>query len=111
LKIEGGEVAESENKNGGPVPENGVGKGCQRTKIGHLVGKNALITDGVGSAVEAFALSRDVEFRAPAFNIVAARVGRDGTGDSVVHVADTAVSNIIRVDVDYTPLKQKRILR
>jgi len=42
-------VSNAQNDNGAPVPENGIGKGRQGSGVGHLIGKDALVTKGVGT--------------------------------------------------------------
>lgn len=84
LKIQSRQVAESQNKNGGPVPENSIGKGRQRQSITHLIVKDALIPKGIGAIVNGTAGADVGDIAAVQFGVVAASIGNIFAGHTLV---------------------------
>lgn len=83
-----GQTQLTQDKDGCPIEEDGVGKWSERVRIRHLIRELGKITEGIGTIVSELVVG-----------VVAAQRGIVLTGDAIVHVANSSLPNKIGVNV------------
>mmetsp|Transcript_10739 Transcript_10739/g.29614 ORF Transcript_10739/g.29614 Transcript_10739/m.29614 type:complete len:447 (+) Transcript_10739:1075-2415(+) len=97
LKVQSGQVSKAQDKDGGPIPKESIWEGGKSLEIAHLVGEDALVSKGIGTTI--ISVTIRCSSRAPKGFVVAASIVGFNTGCTVVHIADTAIANVVRIDV------------